>query len=612
MDRGEVSILAVTTLEALDAADVRAVIVSFRDVLQTHREAINRLNVYPVPDGDTGTNMALTVESTVAAIERSVGATGDRGDGGEAGDLVPAGPGGPAPAMDRVCEAIAHGSLMGARGNSGVILSQLLRGLADGFGEAAHLGAERDDKQGRSGRVVGPAELARALATADRLAREAVMRPVEGTILTVARGAAGAATEAAEAGKSLVEVVHAARAGAADALARTPELLSVLADAGVVDAGGTGYLLLFDALSHVVAGTPLPEPPPVKGVAPVAIGTVGSGQSVTDPGNGSAGSATSLANLRYEVMYLLDAPDETIPHFKEVWAGVGDSIVVVGGGGLWNCHIHTDDIGAAIEAAIDAGRPHSIRVTDLLEQVEEERWVREGAGTAGTGPSETPPGPRRTTGAVAVAAGDGIGRIFRSLGVQRVIAGGQSMNPSTAEMLEAVEAVDADEVVVLPNNDNIHAVAGRVDALTSKKVRIIPTATIVEGFAALLAYDPAAHVDTNAVAMAASAARVVPGEVTRAVRDADGPRGQIRTGDWLGVSRGEIKVVSPSPSDAGCRLLDLLVEPGHDLVTIFEGEGSTAADTRRLTEWLHEHWPDVDIEVHHGGQPLYPYLFSIE
>jgi len=616
VDRGEVSILAVTTLEALGATDVRAVMVSYRDALQDHREAINRLNVYPVPDGDTGTNMALTVDSTVVAIDRAVRGTGDGGEASDGGER--SAENNPAPVepgrsdMDLVCEAIAHGSLMGARGNSGVILSQLLRGLADGFGDAARQGADGDGARDPSGRAVGAAELARALAAADRLAREAVMRPVEGTILTVARGAAGAATEAAEAGGSLVEVVEAARAGAADALARTPELLSVLADAGVVDAGGTGYLLLFDALSHVVAGNPLPEPPSVERDGPVAASATGSGQPVNEAGEAGAESATALANLRYEVMYLLDAPDETIPHFKEVWAGVGDSIVVVGGGGLWNCHIHTDDIGAAIEAAIDAGRPHSIRVTDLLEQVEEERWVREGAGTAGTGPPETPPGPRRTTGAVAVAAGEGIGRIFRSLGVQRVIAGGQSMNPSTAEMLDAVEAVDADEVVVLPNNDNIHAVAGRVDALTSKKVRIIPTATIVEGFAALLAYDPAAHVDTNAVAMEASAARVVPGEVTRAVRDADGPRGPIRTGDWLGISRGEIQVVSSSPSDAGCRLLDLLVEPGHDLVTIFEGEGSSAADTRRLTEWLHEHWPDVDIEVHHGGQPLYPYLFSIE
>jgi dihydroxyacetone kinase-like predicted kinase len=213
---------------------------------------------------------------------------------------------------------------------------------------------------------------------------------------------------------------------------------------------------------------------------------------------------------------------------------------------------------------------------------------------------------------VAVANGEGIRRIFRSLGVRQFVSGGQSLNPSTAQILEALAAVEAPEVVLLPNNDNIHAVAGRVDALTSKQERIIPTATIVEGFAALLAYDPAAHVDANAAAMEASAAPVVPGEVTRAVRYAVGPYGPIRAGDWLGISRAGIQVVSPAPSDAGCRLLDLLVEPGHTLVTIFEGEASTAADTRRLTEWLHEHWPDVDIEVHHGGQPLYPYLFSIE
>ena len=213
---------------------------------------------------------------------------------------------------------------------------------------------------------------------------------------------------------------------------------------------------------------------------------------------------------------------------------------------------------------------------------------------------------------VAVATGDGIGRIFRSLGVQGLIAGGQSMNPSTAELVDAVEAVRSDSVIILPNNGNIRPVAERVNDLTSKSVWVVPTDTIAEGFAALLAYDPEADGSLNAQTMETSARSVVAGEVTRAVRDSDSRAGPISTGDWLGLSRSGIEVVRDSLAGAACDLLDTLVDESHALVTIIEGEGSGAADTRRITEWLRDQRPDVETEVHHGGQPLYPYLFSIE
>ncbi len=582
----KVSILLMGALETLGASDLRRSIGAFRDALRVHQDVINRLNVYPVPDGDTGTNMALTMESVVADLaELCEVPASDRHPGpGEDADL---------PDLAATCKAIAHGSLMGARGNSGVILSQLLRGIADELG-------------GLPG-PAGPGDLARALTRASGLARQAVMRPVEGTILTVAAAAGQGATGAAEQGKSLVDVLDAARDGAAEALARTPELLPVLAQAGVVDAGGSGYLLMFDALLSVVDGRAIPDPPELPDNFNAAI-------AVTHGGGGSIEGieASALAGLRYEVMYLLEAADETIPSFKEVWAGIGDSIVVVGGDGMWNCHIHTDDIGAAVEAALDAGRPRKIRVTDLLEEVEEERWVREGADNAAYGASDVPPGPPPTTGAVAVATGVGIGRIFRSLGVHRLIAGGQSMNPSTAQILEAVDALGSDEVVILPNNKNIRPVAESVDALTTKTVRVIPTNTIAEGFAALLAYDPGAHIDANVSAMEASAERVVAGEVTQAVRDSDSSVGPVKASDWIGLSRQGIEAVAETLPAAACALLDALVTDDHELVTIIEGEGSGPADTRRITEWLRDNRPGAESEVHHGGQPLYPYLFSIE
>ncbi len=551
-----------TARATLAAADVRDLVIAYRDVLRTHQQLVNRLNVYPVPDGDTGTNMALTLDAVVAELDGI-----DR-----------------AASMTEICKAVAHGSLMGARGNSGVILSQLLRGMAERLGPTEE---------------AGPAEVAEAMVVAANLARQAVVRPVEGTILTVARAAGEGATAGSQGPGSLLDVAEAARAAAADALAHTPEMLEVLARAGVVDAGGCGYLLFFDALLSVVDGRPLPEAP-LESAGP-DLGALAAGAADPDGDGG-------LGDLRYEVMYLLDAPDDTISDFKEVWAGIGDSIVVVGGDGLWNCHIHTNDIGAAVEAALDAGRPRDIRVTDLAEQVEEERWVREGAGLA---PAE-PAGPPPVTAVVAVVTGEGIGRIFRSLGVHHQVLGGQSMNPSTAQILDAVDALGSDQVVVLPNNKNIRPVAEQVDALTDKRVRVVPTGSIVEGFAALLAYDPAANVDDNVEAMSASAQRVLPAEVTRAVRDTDSEVGPVHEGDWIGLSRDGLVSVADSLPVAAISLLARLLNDDHELVTIIEGEGAHAADTRRITEWLHEERPGVATEVPHGGHPLYPYHLGIE
>jgi DAK2 domain fusion protein YloV len=388
----------------------------------------------------------------------------------------------------------------------------------------------------------------------------------------------------------------------------------VLEQAGVVDAGGAGFVLLFDALLLVADGRPIPAPEQTRGPVQslIASGPVQAGEQLARGREARAEGAPAeeVGDLRYEVMYLLEAPDSSIPAFKEVWAGVGDSIVVVGGESLWNCHIHTDDIGAVIEAAMDAGRPRNIRVTDLMDQVEEERWVREAV--AGASPEEEPAWPVPATAVVAVATGNGIRRIFRSLGVHEMIAGGQSMNPSTAQILEAVEAAPSDEVVVLPNNGNIVPVAEQVDGLTSKRVRVVKTLGVAEGFAALLEYDPEADVEVNVAVMSSATQRVVAGEVTKAVRASESPAGPIAEGDWMGLSKRGIEVVQPTVSEATTALLEKLLTDGHEIVTIIEGEGATPADTRRVTEWLHEHRPDLEVEIHHGEQPLYPYLLSID
>ncbi|HEX4901262.1 MAG TPA: DAK2 domain-containing protein [Acidimicrobiales bacterium] len=551
-----------TTLDRLGAAELARAVAAFGDALSLHQDAINRLNVYPVPDGDTGTNMRLTVASVTEAVEAA--------DGGD---------------LTAVCKAIAHGSLMGARGNSGVILSQLLRGMTE---------VMRDHD------AVDGGLLAAALSRASELSYQAVQRPVEGTILTVVRESAEAAQAAAGTDAPLVDVLAATRDAGQVSLDGTPELLPVLKEAGVVDAGGAGFLLLLDALLHVVDGREVPAPPDAP---------EGAADRVRTTGDVTPETGKHVSELRYEVMYLLEAPDEAMPAFREVWAGIGDSIVVVGGDGLFNCHIHTDDIGGAIEAAVEIGRPRQIRVTDLLDElheVEEERWVLE---------AERPPEPDPEPvpcGVVAVATGEGIRRVFLNLRVQQVVTGGQSMNPSTAQLLEAVEAVPADEVVVLPNNKNIIAVAEQVDSLTDKTVRVLPTRSITEGFAALLAYDPESTAERNVEAMREHAEAVVHGEVTQAVRDSSCDVGPIAEGDWLGISRTGIEAVAPDLGEVSCQLLDRLVGADHELVTIIEGDGASPGCTRHVTAWLAEHRPDVEAEVLHGGQPLYPYLFGIE
>ncbi len=549
----------------LTAERLAAAMRAFSDGLARHREVVNRLNVYPVPDGDTGTNMALTVENVVKALDE-LDLTAADGD-----------------AMGAACEAISSGSLMGARGNSGVILCQILRGLAGTFAGS---------------RVVGAHEAAVGLEEGSAAARAGVVRPVEGTMLTVAADAAAAARQVDDSGRGdLVKVFDAARQAAVASLWRTPELLPVLAQAGVVDAGGAGLVLMYDGFLHVLDGRPivdsLPLPP---GVADrIANGVPGE----------------RVAGLRYEVMYFLEAPDEALGAFKEVWAGIGDSIVVVGGDGLWNCHIHTDDIGAAIEAALDAGRPRDIRVTDLLDQVEEESWVRR-AEESGATSSTSVEGPTPVTSVVAVATGDGIRRIFYSLGVHHIVGGGQSMNPSTAQILEVVESVPGAEVVILPNNKNIFAVAKQACELSPRPTVVVDTPGIQEGFAALLEYDPQATAEENARTMQAAASRVRAGEVTRAVRPSDSASGRIEAGDWIGLSRSGIEAVAGTLPEATCGLLCKLLDDRDEIVTLIEGAGATAADTRRVTEWLREHRPDVSLELHHGGQPLYPYLVSVE
>lgn len=557
-------------LDVLGADEIRRTVVTFRDAMRAHAPGINRLNVYPVPDGDTGTNMARTLDAVVAELD-----TANEG-------------------MESTCKAISHGSLMGARGNSGVILSQILRGFVGTINDA------RESK-------VNATRVAEALKRASGAAYEAVLKPIEGTILTVVRESADAAAVAVSNGATLSATLRAARDAGRDALARTPEMLPVLKDAGVVDAGGAGFLLLLDSAIHVVDGEPMPEPDESAGPSAEQLEAV----ALRHHDDGT----TDVSELRYEVMFFLDLEDAKSADFKRAWGAIGDSIVVVGGDGLWNCHIHTNDIGAAIEAPIAlGGRPRQIRVTDLFEEVAEEHAAREA--TLGGAATHRPPAsslPPVTCAVVAVASGDGLAELFGQLGVHGVVSGGQTLNPSTAELLAAVEHMNAGQVIILPNNKNIIPVAQQVDELSSKEVCVVPTTSMPEALAALVTYDPEASAETNARNMSAAAASMTTGEVTQAVRDTATDAGAVTTGDWIGIVRGDgIVAVAGSAVGASTQLLDHIIDDAGELLTIVTGADATPSETDQIVAWLGDNRPDVAVEVHRGGQPLYPYLFGIE
>ncbi len=555
-------------LDVFGAEALRDTVITFRDTMKRHAAGINLLNVYPVPDGDTGTNMSRTLDAVVTELESA-----DRG-------------------LEPTCEAISHGSLMGARGNSGVILSQILRGLVTTL---------RTSTPGSATKV------AAALKAASVASYEAVLKPIEGTILTVVRETADAAQRAASDGATLAAMLHVARAAGRTALANTPEQLPVLKDAGVVDAGGAGFLLLMDAALHVVDGEPLPEPSEASGPTSEQLEAVSH--------RASTSGDVDVSELRYEVMFLLNIDDAKSKAFMQAWGEIGDSIVVVGGDGLYNCHVHTNDIGAAIEAPLElGGKPFKIRVTDLFEEMAEEHAQREAQlGATPKRPSAVSALPSVECAVVAVCSGDGLAELFGQMGVQGVVTGGQTLNPSTSELLDAVEHMNSQQIIILPNNKNIIPVANQVNALTKKEVRVVPTCSMPEALAALVAYDPEGDADSNCEAMSEAANSVATGEVTQAVRDTNTDAGAVKNGDWIGLVRGDgVVAIGSTMVQAATSLLNQLMSSDGELLTVITGDLATTRATEEVIAYMSEHFPNVDVEVHAGGQPLYPFLFGVE
>lgn len=541
--------------------------------LERDRDTIDSLNVYPVPDGDTGTNLHLTLQRAC----RSVAALG-----ADAG-------------LAQVADAAATGALLGARGNSGIITSQLLRGWADAIA-------------GSGGDTADAVVVAEALRRADDQAWAAVETPVEGTILSLSRAAALAAADSLAAGDGLADLLRAVAASAREALARTPEQLQVLAEAGVVDAGGAGLLVLVEALVAVVTGDD-PQPLPDREPGPVP-------REQSCPALAPGGPA-------FEVMYLLDLdpddpvdlddpvdpdnpvdPDARIVTLRAALAPMGDSLVVVGGSGLFNVHVHVDDPGAAVEVGIRAGRPHRIRITHL----------------GSTGPGGSPPRPQpqevraQAVGVVAWAAGPGLAQVFRAAGVVPVV-GAPGRRASTEEVLAAVRGAGTASVVVLPNDTDTLAVArsaAEVARGEGLRVTVVPTRAQVQGLAAAAVHDPGADLDQDVAVMSAAAGSTRHGAVTVAAREAITMAGRCSPGDVLGVVDGDFAVIGNALEQVAVEVTRRLLAGGGELVTLVLGEGCPEGLAAVVTAAVRASRSEVEVLVVDGGQSRYPVLVGVE
>ncbi|MFF8681970.1 DAK2 domain-containing protein [Streptomyces sp. NPDC015237] len=548
------------------------------------REEIDAINVYPVADGDTGTNLYLTLESAVAAVE-AVFAAHELDDGApEAAD---------GPSLAETVGAMAHGALIGARGNSGTILAQLLRGMSQVLtarSESAH--------------TEGPG-LRLALRNAAESARQAVAHPVEGTVLTVASAAADAADDAEG---DCAEVARAAYEGARAALAATPAQLPVLERAGVVDAGGHGLVTVLGALVETFTGQ-APGPgaatsaharvEPHGGVPPQA--PPASGDEVL-AGECAVTEADRSDEPAFEVIYLLEAEDAAVTRLRQRLDALGDSLVVVGGDGLWNVHVHVDDAGAAVEAGVEAGRPHRIRIT---------HFGHGDAHTAGTG---RPPRERSRRAVVAVVPGEGLAGLYAEAGATTLLAR-PGEPPASGELVQAVRRAHAHEVVLLPNDAELrHTAAAAAEQARAEGVRValIPTRSAVQGIAALAVHEPERRFDEDVVAMTSAAGATRYAEVTVAEHRSWTTAGICQAGDVLGLIDGDVAVIGADVTEVAATVLDRMLSAGGELVTLVLGDEAPGTVTEHLEARVRAAYLAVDTVVHRGGRQGALLLVGVE
>lgn len=538
--------------------------------LESKKEWINELNVFPVPDGDTGTNMTLTIMSAakeVAALEN--------------------------PDMEVLSKAISSGSLRGARGNSGVILSQLLRGFTKGI---------------KSYSEIDTIILSNAMQKAVETAYKAVMKPKEGTILTVAKGAADKASELAETDIGLEEFVGEIIAHADYVLSQTPEMLPVLKEAGVVDSGGQGLVEVLKGCYDVLLGKEIDysiESAPKTGAV-----TKISPQAEADIKFGYCTEFIIMIEKAYD--------EETEMDFKGFLESIGDSIVLVSDDGIVKVHVHTNDPGKAISRALTYGSLSRIKIDNMREE-HQEKLIKDAEKLAAKQAEEEREKKaiasmmKKEVGFISVSVGEGMSEIFKGLGADYLIEGGQTMNPSTEDMLKAIDQVYADNVFIFPNNKNIIMAANQAKVLTKdKNIIVIPTKTIPQGITAIISYSPEKSVEENEQVMLEEIQNVKTGQITYAVRDTHIDDKEIRQGDIMGIGDHSILAVGNDPEAVTRETVELMMDGDSELISIYYGDQISEEKAQALAEGLEKSYPDCDVEVYSGGQPIYYYVVSVE
>lgn len=539
--------------------------------LEAKKEFINELNVFPVPDGDTGTNMTLTILSAakeVKALEN--------------------------PDMVAIAKAISSGSLRGARGNSGVILSQLLRGFT---------------KEIREHKEIDTITLAKACERATATAYKAVMKPKEGTILTVAKGASQKAAELAETTEDLDTFISEVINYAQEVLEKTPEMLPVLKEAGVVDSGGQGLLEVIKGAYDAFLGKEIDY-------------------SVIEPSTGvtvNKANAEDTADIKFgyctEFIILTEKEftEDDEREFKKFLSSIGDSIVCVADDDVVKIHVHTNDPGLAIQKALTYGQLSKMKIDNMREEHQEklirdaEKLAEQQANEEAAHEEKKPAEPRKAMGFIAVSIGAGMNEIFKELGADYIIEGGQTMNPSTEDMLNAIDRVNADTVFILPNNKNIVLAANQAKSLVEEKeIIVIPTKTVPQGITAIINFMPDADAKTNEEAMLEEIKNVKTGQVTYAVRDTHIDDKEIHEGDIMGIGDSGILAVGKDLEETTKELIANLVDEDSELISIYYGEEVSEEDAEKFTEEITELYPDVDVDIQFGGQPIYYYVLAVE
>ncbi len=535
-------------------------IISASNHLNNNKVAVDKLNVFPVPDGDTGTNMSLTFSAAADEIKKFI-----------------------TPAIGDAAKTLSSASLRGARGNSGVILSQLCRGLAKSL----------EGKQS-----VGAKEVAAALKCASDTAYKAVMRPTEGTILTVAREFAEAAVKIAEREEDVCAMLNEAIAAAKTALDNTPNQLPVLKEAGVVDAGGAGLVKLLEGAYHALSTGELVD---LK-------------EAVKQTTSGAAQAAIDVENIKfaYCTEFIIDKKSSgvDVKRFSEIIDPKGDCKLVIDDDEIVKVHIHTNHPGFVLEEAVKLGMLSRIKIDNMKLQ---HTSIMEAEESSPAEQVETPkPQQHKKYGFVSVVAGSGLADIFSDYGVDEIIEGGQTMNPSTDDILSAAERIDADCIFILPNNKNIILAANQAQELSDKNIVVIPTKTAPQGIAAMMAFLPHVEQEVNEEAMCEAISNVKTGQVTYAVRDTSVSGTEIKSGDIIGISEGSICAVSNTPDEVLLKLAEDMVDDESELVTVYYGEDVSEEQANDMLDTLEEKYGDIDVLLQKGNQPLYYYILSVE